>query len=55
VNGIELFGLFKQLKADILIPIFLAAFAKLDFPHEDLESAFYTIKKFAPIESISYL
>lgn len=52
IHGIDLFSLFKKLKAEILIPIFLATFATLDYPHEDLEEAFSIIKKHAPMDSI---
>jgi hypothetical protein len=55
IHGIDLFNLFKKLKAEILIPIFLASFATLDYPHEDLEQAFSIIKKHAPLDSIQYL
>ena len=55
IHGIDLFTLFKKLWAEILIPIFLAAFATLDYSHEDLEQAFTIIKRHAPLESITYL
>jgi len=55
VHGIDLFSLFKKLKAEICIPIFLASFATLDYPHEDLEEAFSIIKKHSPMDSIQYL
>jgi len=41
----ELFGNFKKLRAEFLIPVFLAILASIDLPHQVLEDCFKSIKQ----------
>lgn len=50
-----MFRFFKSLKAEILIPIFLACFSKLDVSQEELESTFKMIKSEFPAESFKFM